>query len=248
VTDVLCRATNSSQSLLRSKKNHRRKETRPDFPVHLDIHIAEGLVTNGSEDKHIDVQKTLARGRRPVEVITKRLESAFRISKDALKGEVRRLDVRPELAVEIENRLEALRASVGDTLNIEWSPSRIAGQLLGTMKLYSRRIQPFTLFIDSLGNRLLLRCVSPVGVVDFDDMREAIASSVTSNRVRLGAVKDRDEGSYNLTVQEDVLLAGPQYDAARADALLGRVAEEADRLELTHLPGQGVCRQNSVRE
>ncbi len=58
----------------------------------------EGLVTSGSEDKHIDVQKTLARGRRPVEVITKRLESAFRIGKDLLRGEVRRLDVTPELA------------------------------------------------------------------------------------------------------------------------------------------------------
>ena len=49
---------------------------------------------------------------------------------------------------------------------------------------------------------------------------------------------DRDEGSYNLTVQEDVLLAGPEHDAARASALLGRVAEEADRLERIHLPGE----------
>jgi hypothetical protein len=65
-------------------------------------------------------------------------------------------------------------------------------------------------------------------------------------------VKDRDEGSYNLTVQEDVLLAGPQHDAARADALLWRVAEEADRLEPIHLPGQDrsldVFREQLLRE
>ena len=148
----------------------------------------EGLVTSSAEDKHIDVQSTLARGRRPVEVITKKLESAFRIGKDALRGEVRELDVTPELAKACERRLEALRLSVSDGLNITWSPSHILGQLLGTMTLKSGRIQPFTLFLDSFGNRLLLRCISPVGVVDFDDMREAIASSVTSNRVRLGAV------------------------------------------------------------
>jgi hypothetical protein len=48
------------------------------------------------------------------------------------------------------------------------------------------------------------------------------------------------------------LLAGPQHDAARANALLWRVAEEADRLELIHLPGQDrsldVFREELLRE
>jgi len=212
----------------------------------------EGLGTNGSEDKHIDVQETLARGRRPVEVITKRLESAFQIKKDVLKGEVQELDVTPDFAVTSVQRLEALRLLMGNLLSIEWSPDRNSGQLLGTMKLSSGRIQPFTLFLDSLGSRLLLRCVSPVGVVDFVNMLEAIVSSVALHRVRLGAVEERDQGSYNLTVQEDVLLAEPQYDATRASALLRRVAEEADRLELIHLLGHdqslGVFRKELLRE
>lgn len=212
----------------------------------------EGLVTNGSEDKHIDIQSTLARGRRPVEVITQRLESAFRIGKDALRGEVRCLDVTAELAATGAERLETLRLTVGHPLSIEWSPSRTPGQMLGTMRLGNGRIQPFTLILDSLGNRLLLRCVSPIGVVEIDDMREAIATSVASHRVRLGAVAENTKGSYNLTVQEDVLLAGPEHDAARASALLGRVAEAADRLELIHLPGQDrslqVFREELLRE
>ena len=106
------------------------------------------------------------------------------------------------------------------------------------MKLKSGRIQPFTLVIDSLESRLVLRCVSPVGVVDFKAMGEAIAVSASSHRVRLSAVTDRDEGSYNLTVQEDVLLADRRHDAPRASALLERVGAEADRIELIHLPGQ----------
>ena len=53
---------------------------------------------------------------------------------------------------------------------------------------------------------------------------------------RLGAVLDREDGSYNLTVQEDVLLADRVHDATRIKLLLKRVAEEADRLEQIHLP------------
>lgn len=197
----------------------------------------EGLVTNGSEAKHIDVQQTLARGRRPVEVISKKLETAFPIKKDQLRGEVKSLAITPEIAEATGARLEALRSSLGQTLGIEWSPTRVLGQLLGTMKLASGRIQPFTLFLDSLGGRLLLRCVSPVGVVSFEDVQDEIAESVSANRVRLGVVEDRDEKSYNLTVQEDVLLAGSEHDRARSVDLLVRVAVEADRLELTHLSG-----------
>jgi hypothetical protein len=212
----------------------------------------EGLARSGSEEKHIDIQNTLTRGRRPVELITKRLSSAFRIRSDTLKGEVQTLRVTPELAASCADRLEALRSSVTDSLSIEWSSNHTVGQLLGTMRLNSGRIQPFTLLLDSLDSRLMLRCVSPVGIVTFDDMCGAITSSVASNRARLGAVRDRDEGSYNLTVQEDVLLSNPEHDAARASALLKRVAEEADRLELIHLPGEDrtldVFREDLLRE
>ena len=57
----------------------------------------EGLVTKGSEEKHIDINATIARGRRPVEVIDKRLESAFRIGEDLLKGDIQELALAPEL-------------------------------------------------------------------------------------------------------------------------------------------------------
>lgn len=87
-------------------------------------------------------------------------------------------------------------------------------------------------------SRLLLRCVSPVGVVQLDDVRGEIAASVASDRVRLGAMEEGESRSYNLTVQEEVLLAAPEHDTVRAEALLMRVAAEADRLELVHLPGE----------
>ncbi len=104
------------------------------------------------------------------------------------------------------------------------------------MRLAGGRIQPFTLLLDSLDGRLLIRCISPIGVVDLVASLEAIQDSVRTKPVRLGAIRDFEDGSYNLTVQEDVLLGDRAQDAARVNVLLKRVAEQADRLEQIHLP------------
>jgi hypothetical protein len=135
------------------------------------------------------------------------------------------------------DRLAVLEQLSGESLGIEWTPRNIEGQLFGTMSLASGRIQPFTLLLDSLAGRLLLKCISPVRVVDLDASLEAIQESVQAKTVRVGAVLGNEKGSYNLTVQEDVLLGDRAHDKARVIALLKRVAEEADRLEQIHLPG-----------
>lgn len=65
---------------------------------------------------------------------------------------------------------------------------------------------------------------------------EAIRDSVRTKPVRIGAVLDREDGSYNLTVQGGVLLGRRDHDAERVSGLLKRVAEHADFLEQIHLP------------
>lgn len=55
---------------------------------------------------------------------------------------------------------------------------------------------------------------------------------------RVGAILGQDERSYDLTVEDDVLLAGEEHDAARVAALVRRVATQADLLEQRHLPGR----------
>ena len=197
----------------------------------------EGLVAAGAEDKHIDVAITVAKGRRPVETIREKLRTAFPIKTSAITGNIRVVAITPALADEALERLAALRQLSGEHLGIEWAPGDMEGQLFGTMRLAGGRIQPFTLLLDSIAGRLLVRCISPVGVVDLAASLGAIQDSVRTKPVRIGAVLDREDGSYNLTVQEDVLLADRAHDGARVNALLKRVAEEADRLELIHLPG-----------
>ena len=198
----------------------------------------EGLSTNTTDDKHIDINKALTRGRRPVAVISDKLRTAFPIQDGATTGEVRALAVEPTVADAALRRFNTLQTVTGDALTIEWSPVSTAGQLLGTMKLSNGRIQPFTLFLDSLEGRLLVRCVSPVGVVNLEEIQEALEESVSTSHVRLGAILDREDGSYNLTVQDDVILGDASHDAVRVVALLRRVGDHADRLELIHLPGE----------
>ena len=195
----------------------------------------EGLVVASAEDKHIDVASAVARGRQPVETIREKLRTAFPIRPSALAGDVGAVTVPPALADEALDRLAALQYLSGGQ-GIEWTPSNIEGQLFGTMKLPGSRIQPFTLFLDSLAGRLLIKCISPVGVVDLVASLEAIKDSARMRPVRIGAVLGPEAGSYNLTVQEAVLLADRAHDEARVDELLRRVAEQADRLEQIHLP------------
>jgi hypothetical protein len=197
----------------------------------------EGLVTESVEDKHIDVREALARGRRQVERITGTLKTAFPICSDLLAGDVKALAVSPEAAAGAATRFADLQHGLTVCLRVDWSPMDVQGRLMGTMKLPDGRIQPFTLLVDSLDGRLIVRCVSPVGDVQLDSMREAIEDSVSRNRVRLGAIPGLEPGSYNLTVQEDVLLGRPEYDVTRVAAILVRVAKYADQMEMTHLPG-----------
>jgi len=196
----------------------------------------EGLISSSTEQKHIDVDKTLSKGRRPIEVIAGTLSTAFPIESNATKGDIKALAVSPNAVVDASSRLTALRVDVGHRLEIDWMPVNAPGQLMGTMKLAGGRIQPFTLFLDSLEGRLLVRCISPIGVVGLAASQAAIEESIRSIRVRLGAVVDREPGSYNLTVQEDVILGDPAFDTKRVEAMLRRVGQHADRLELIHLP------------
>ncbi len=196
----------------------------------------EGLVASGVEDKRIDVAIAVARGRRPVETISERLRTAFPVPPDAIAGGVTSVAVTKALAERALERLTALQRLSGEELGIEWAHSDIEGQLFGTMRLAGGRIQPFTLLLDSLGGRLLIRCISPIGVVDLVASLEAIQDSVRTKSVRLGAIRDLEDGSYKLTVQEDVLRGDCAHDAARVNVLLKRVAEQADRLEQIRLP------------
>jgi hypothetical protein len=198
----------------------------------------EGLVIPKERSKRINVEKEIIGGRRVVEVIPDRLRSAFPIQDWAARGSTTDLAVTDDAARAALDRLDALATFSYGSLKIDWEQPNGNGMLLGTVRLRSGRIQPFAILLDSEKEHLVVRCVSPVGRVYPEGAIDVIAESVSAGRVRLGAIRARDERSYDLTVEEDVLLGSLETDALRVGMLLARVAEQADTLEQIHLPGR----------
>jgi hypothetical protein len=56
--------------------------------------------------------------------------------------------------------------------------------------------------------------------------------------IKIGAIVTKEDRTYDLTVESDVVLAATPYtDAQRVGTLINRVVLQADRLEQEHLPG-----------
>lgn len=92
-------------------------------------------------------------------------------------------------------------------------------------------MQPFSLVLRSLGGRPLLRCISPVGVLTPADDPRRIARAAAGLRVRICALLNARTRSYDLTIEDDVLLGDERDDVDRVAGLLRRVTTQADRLE-----------------
>lgn len=148
------------------------------------------------------------------------------------------LAVAESVGPEARERFLALHGIQPEGLQVDWErePATMTSLLLGTARLRNGRVQPFALRLGSDAECLVLKCISPIGRVDPEGAMTAIAERATTRPVRIGAIVTRDERSYDLTVEEDVLLGVPGHDAARAGMLVNRVAERADTLEQIHLP------------
>jgi superfamily II DNA or RNA helicase len=195
----------------------------------------EGLGQAEAEQRKLDVSKEMVARRRYVEPIRTRLQSAFPVPRSALSGGRRELAVAPAATQAALRRFERLRGQKLGELCLVWEETAPPGALLGTVQLDDRK-QPFALYLQSLGERLLIRCISPVGRVSPGEGQDVIAEGVAALPVRLGMI-ETNENSYDLTVEEDVLLAAEVFDKPRVAALVRRVAAQADQLEQRHLPG-----------
>jgi hypothetical protein len=191
--------------------------------MHEDLRQPEG------DDREVNVPREALRVRRDIEQIRGPLRTAFGIDQKWLHGERRPLAVSPGWAAALEKRLRSIPEKVRGRLEITWETSSPPYALLGTIR--RRRVQPFTLVLRSIGGTPLLRCISPVGVLRCDQDPRRIARAVAKRPVRVCALLDEDKASYDLTVEDDVLLGEEPYDEDRVVALLSRVTSQADYLE-----------------
>ncbi len=190
------------------------------------------------------------------EPITEPLKTAFPI-KDEWLG--RDLPVAP-IRAEDETRalldhFREMTAALQKTFFVRPEPQRDAHSFFGTvfvlpdgqlaapgMSQHLARQQPFTLFLRATtgDSHVLVRCVSPVGVVEqYDEER---IEQVWAARERIGfgkicAALDTKLGTYNLTVEIDMLFHSETTQAAEMADLVRRTVACADQMERALLPG-----------
>lgn len=198
----------------------------------------EGLGTTGTETRRVDVARELIGGMAPVERIDRRLETAFPIDNRWLKGTRRALAVTPDHAAGAISRFQALRtlAAVGTGLAVTWDDDAHDDACFGTVELVPRQ-QPFALVLGVLADRLVVRCVSPIGRVSPAEDPERVKLAARQLGARLSAVELLADRSYDLTVDEDVILGSPRADNDRVALLIERVVTRADLLEQMLLDG-----------
>jgi hypothetical protein len=176
--------------------------------------------------------------RRRADEDQKPLRSAFPVRRELLRGERTTLAVTPQRAAAARTRFERLRDSLVQAcpLPLTWDGTSVDGALLGTARLGGRS-QPFVLTLRSLDDRLLVRCVSPIGLVRIDERHDEVDAVIGERRVRLGAIPvGDDDRTYDLTVEDDTLLAtDAATDARRVGLCLRRVVEAADAVEMAVL-------------
>ena len=174
--------------------------------------------------------------RQLVEQIDGRLHTAFPIKPEHLKGSIRKLAVEPGYSKLVVERFSKLSQQQLPNLEIEWEKPTTSTQLTGTVRL-GKRIQPFTVLLQSIGSRPLVRCISPVGLVVPADIELSISEAAARIGCKVGAILTSDERTYDLTVEGEVTLAeDTDSDLQRFRSLIGKVVRQADLLEQEFLP------------
>lgn len=194
----------------------------------------EGLSVTAQDQRKIDIPRQIVAARRRIEAVREPLRSAFPVLEWMISGETTRLAVTKDVGAKSLERLTALRQAELGGMHVTWAEHSPRGTLLGTAHLDGGRVQPFMLVLALNHGRLVVRCVSPIGRTDPETDPQRIANRAARLQSRIGAILTREERSYDLTVEDDVLLNAPEDDEFRVGLLLRRVALQADRMEREH--------------
>lgn len=191
----------------------------------------EGLHVPQADERTLDVGREILRHHEPVTAITERLQTAFPVNERDVAGAVTSLARTAMQAEEMERRFQTLRELEG----LEFEPTEQGeagrGRIFGSVRLPSGRVQPFGLYLQSFAEHPLVRCISPVGRDLAKPQLDEVLRAHDLQAARIGALDTRADQSYDLTVEEDTLLAAPAYDLERVHHLIARVTHDADAIE-----------------
>lgn len=192
----------------------------------------EGLGGAPTESSKLNVREEMVGPSdlpRPIETP---LKTGFPVQDQHLAGRRRGLAVTAAMSARTAARLRDIPRRALSDVRITWDETRLELDApSGTVILPSGRRQHFTLRLDSFGEHVVVRCVSPVGSLDDDLMLQNVKRLSRRVPEQLGIIEEADDKGIDLTVEEEVLLGDPRRDTARIGWLVRRVTSSADRLE-----------------
>ncbi|MEN9579655.1 MAG: hypothetical protein RJA70_2664 [Pseudomonadota bacterium] len=194
----------------------------------------EGLTRPDEEDRAVDISADILTDLGYPEAITEELVTAFPVQEHFLHHPIRR---QPDTAREALARFDSIARALeqNEEVDVVWEESEKPGHRLGTVRgLRNERQQPFGLFFESYHQRYLIRCVSPVGRIEIEESAEGLQQAQSGSTAQLGATLS-GEKTYDLTVEDDVILGEPEKDFHRVRWLINQVVTEADRIERERL-------------
>lgn len=198
----------------------------------------EGLIIGGNGERMVNTNAAFLESAELVPQIATRLQTAFPIQRSLLRGEVKQVAVDDMYSKRIKKRFAKLVGARLSSLRIEWEPSVHAAVAMGTVHL-PKRIQPFSLQLRSFSDRVMLHCISPIGLVRGAADQAQILAVLRDLPVRVGMIPTATADQYDLTVEDNVLLADDSStDASRLEMLIARVVHRADQLEQRFLADQ----------
>lgn len=170
----------------------------------------EGLAVNVPESSKLNLREEIVGVAELPEPVRTPLKTAFPVRDADLVGRRRSLALTPQMALGLAERLRAVaRLSSVSGLPVTWDEAVDAHALPGTIQLASGRAQHFVLHLDTFGEHLVVRCVSPVGRLDDAEAVERVRRISRRIPEQLGIIEEADDRGIDLTVEEEVLLGDP---------------------------------------
>ncbi|MCF7787142.1 MAG: DUF1587 domain-containing protein [Prosthecobacter sp.] len=191
----------------------------------------EGLHVPQADERMLNVGREILRHHEPVTAITERLQTAFPVNEKDVAGTITTLARTAAQAQEMEQRFQTLRQLEG----LEFEPAEQGeagrGRIFGSVRLPTGHVQPFGLYLQSFAEHPLVRCISPVGRDLAKPQLDEVLREHDLQSARIGALDAKEDQSYDLTVEEDTLLAAAAHDLERVRHLIVRVTHDADVVE-----------------
>lgn len=191
----------------------------------------EGLGTSDRYTKGIDVPRELAAGSMYVEAITERLKTAFAIAPDLVPEYGKSaLALKPDEVDAIIKRFCVIRDELASKLGVRWEPVDYDSKYLGIVDCDGHG-QAMALMLETDPTGPILRCSSPVGMVESSDVVDEVMRHTADCDARISVVFGKERTHIDLFVEDDVTLVNPRYDFERARLLVDRVLRTAAVIE-----------------